>query len=248
MVHQIFITSDNEPLSKELARNQYIVKALYPQNECGHYRLWTAHTLREFIELEFSEDVLWAFDSLRPYSYKADLAKYCLMYHFGGWYFDIGVMPEFGIRFTDKTTGLFFTDSLDTSNGVWRIAASAMYSVPQREQFMRAIKIIVDNCRTRYYGEDALYPTSTVLLGNVFHKQFFEDNPDVMLGEGKQVAYHDSTLRKALTLKGEVFSWYKNSGGGDLKKLGATGVNNYNQLWSAREVYANLEKQSKGEI
>ena len=46
---------------------------------------------RAFIRYHLGVDALWAFDYLRPYSYKCDLARFCLLYVEGGIYIDLGV-------------------------------------------------------------------------------------------------------------------------------------------------------------
>ncbi len=100
---------------------------------------------------------------------------------------------------------------------------------------MDAIEQIILNCKNEFYGDSALDPTSTTLLGKVMPKEYFEDK-SLILGEGKMMAMPNNLLRKALVLDGEIFSWYKEKGG-DLAYLGAKGTNNYNYLWGNRLAY-----------
>lgn len=231
-LHQVYINEANTPPTGLIAEYMDCVKSHHDDCE---YKLYNNADVREFLGLNFKKEVLWAYDTLVPFSYKVDLAKYCLLWKYGGWYYDVGVYPEFSIHFDNTIEGVFFTDSLDTSNGTWRIAASVMYSIPQRQSFLDAIEQIVINCQTEYYGEDALHPTSTALLGKVMPKEYFEDKR-LILGEGKMMAQQNNVLRKALVLDGEVFSWYKDKGG-DLSSLGAKGTNNYNYFWGNRCAY-----------
>ena len=101
---------------------------------------------------------------------------------------------------------------------------------------MEAIERIIQNCKDEYYGEDALHPTSTALLGKIMPKEYFEKR-GIILGEGKMMAQENNVLRKALVLDGEVFSWYKDKGG-DLGSLGAKGTNNYNYFWGNKCAYS----------
>ncbi len=231
-VHQVYVSEGNNPPSPTIQNYMDRVKALHDNFE---YRFYTQDDVNAILSLKFKPEVLWAYETLVPYSYKVDLVKYCLLYEFGGWYFDVGVYPEFSIHFGNDINGVFFTDSLDTSNGTWRIVASIMYSTPRRKAFMDAIEGIIQNCKDEYYGEDALHPTSTALLGKVMPKEYFEDK-SIILGEGKMMAQPNNVLRKALVLDGEVYSWYKDKGG-DLASLGARGTNNYNYFWGNRCVY-----------
>jgi len=51
----------------------------------AEYSLWNDQALRAFLQQQFEPDVLQAYDNLIPYAYRSDLARYCLLYHFGGW-------------------------------------------------------------------------------------------------------------------------------------------------------------------
>lgn len=231
-VHQVYISEGDRVPPPILMDYMDSVKNHHDGFE---YRVYQNDQVRGILDTHFGNDVLWAYDTLVPYSYKVDLAKYCILYHFGGWYFDCGVYPEFQIVVGDKTSGVFFTDSLDTSNGVWRIAASVLYTTSKREALKKAIDQVIQNCKEEYYGEDALCPTSTALLGKVMPKEYFDNS--IILGDGKMMPMPNGVLRKALTLDGDVFSWYK-EGGGDLAKFGARGTNNYNYLWGNRLIYS----------
>ncbi|WP_292098072.1 glycosyltransferase, partial [Mesorhizobium sp.] len=66
--------------------------------------------------------MLSAFRTLRPYSYKADLAKYCLLYEQGGLYADLSYFFLRGVPRADGKLSIFrdFLSSTpwDTSIGV----------------------------------------------------------------------------------------------------------------------------------
>ena len=55
-------------------------------------------------------DVLNAFDMLKPLAYKADLARYCLIYKLGGWYADISLKPVVGLSIDDSIDFVYFYD------------------------------------------------------------------------------------------------------------------------------------------
>ncbi len=231
-VHQVFV-NDSDSLPPD-GLMQY-VNCVKEHHKDAIHVLYKDSDVRNVLEANFKPEVLWAYKTLAPYSFRVDLAKYCLLWLYGGWYYDVGVYPEFSIHFGDEIKGVFFTDSLDTSEGAWRIAASIMYSTPKRKSFMDAIEQIILNCKNEFYGDSALDPTSTTLLGKVMPKEYFEDK-SLILGEGKMMAMPNNLLRKALVLDGEIFSWYKEKGG-DLAYLGAKGTNNYNYLWGNRLAY-----------
>jgi mannosyltransferase OCH1-like enzyme len=53
------------------------------------YYLFDDNDSREFIKKNFKSEVLYAYDSLIPGAYKADLWRYCVLYIAGGIYIDI---------------------------------------------------------------------------------------------------------------------------------------------------------------
>ena len=76
-------TKDLPSLMKEnydylVQSNPKITFHLYDENDC-----------REFIKNNFEPDVLHAYDSLIPCSYKSDLWRFCVLYKNGGIYMDI---------------------------------------------------------------------------------------------------------------------------------------------------------------
>ena len=44
-----------------------------------HYTLYTNTTLRKFIAENFEAHILKTYDNLKPYAYKSDLGRYCIL-------------------------------------------------------------------------------------------------------------------------------------------------------------------------
>ena len=62
------------------------------------YKLWVNTDIRIFLEKNYKKEVLEAYECLKPYAYKSDLARYCLIYKLGGGYVDLAT------RFENKST------------------------------------------------------------------------------------------------------------------------------------------------
>ena len=75
-------------LPPTVARNIDSFKAHHP--DLAH-RFFDRYAIRSFLADSMEQDVLWAFDQLLPYAYKADLARLCLLHEFGGVYADLSV-------------------------------------------------------------------------------------------------------------------------------------------------------------
>lgn len=56
-----------------------------------HYtiKLWDLIDARNFLISSFPPEVIECFDSLRPYAFKSDFFRYCVIYKNGGWYSDL---------------------------------------------------------------------------------------------------------------------------------------------------------------
>lgn len=90
-VHQIMFSSDREAVPPPAAEKI--------RSFAGDlYRLWLLEDARSMIRDIYGAEVLEAFDALRPFAYKADLARYCVVNHFGGIYLDLSVTDFRGIR------------------------------------------------------------------------------------------------------------------------------------------------------
>ncbi len=79
----------------------------------GEYTLWTFETLKPFLIENFDSSVFQAFEKLKPLAFKADLARYCVVYIYGGWYFDQLVTlksPELLHKFDYTPEVIFFRD------------------------------------------------------------------------------------------------------------------------------------------
>ncbi len=125
-IHQILLV-DGFTLPARLphfvTENAAALRALYPAAE---YRLWDGHALRRMIAEHFEPQVLAAFDRLRPYAYKADLARYCLLYVFGGLYIDLAIRPIDAIKPPPGVGLASFRDD-DLMAPSWTAARSASF-------------------------------------------------------------------------------------------------------------------------
>ena len=109
-VFQILILEDPiDPsrFSQSLQQNIASLKAIYPAAE---YTLYDDARIREFLSEEFAPEVLDAYDLLAPFAYKADLARYCLLYTFGGLYSDLSYLHITAIEPEEDINLIAFSD------------------------------------------------------------------------------------------------------------------------------------------
>jgi mannosyltransferase OCH1-like enzyme len=201
------------------------------------YQLYNKETLRNFISENYGESVVSAYDCLKPYSYKADLGRFCLLNKLGGWYLDIGVRMVNPVEVGERIDFLAFRDIQRFSFTSWACATTVLYSKPDNTALQFAIEMIVNNCKNKYYGITPLCPTGPSLLGAALAANGGETN--FVYGDYLELTpTHEQKNRAFVLPDGTIMAWSKPSGGGDLTGIGAKGVNNYNELWAAKQVYA----------
>ena len=233
-VSQIFLSDDkDQKLSPFLRHATGTVQGAFPDQK---YTIYSKESLRQFIADNYDLDVLWAYDSLRPYAYKADLGRFCLLNKLGGWYFDIAVRAAHQpVTVGSRVEFLAFRDIQRFSFTSWACSIGILYSQPNNPALQFAIEMIVKNCHEQYYGITPLCPTGPTLLGAALAAN--GGNANHVFGDYLELTpTHQNKNRAFILPDGTIMGWGKPSDGGDLTGLGAEGTNNYNQIWAERKV------------
>jgi len=154
-------TKDLPSLMKEnydylVESNPKITFHLYDENDC-----------REFIKNNFEPDLLHAYDSLIPCSYKSDLWRFCVLYKNGGIYMDIKYRCVNGFKFISLTEKEYFVRDLDINN----VYTALIITLPGNEIMYKCIRQIVENVKNKFYGNGSLDPTGPALLANYFTQE-----------------------------------------------------------------------------
>jgi hypothetical protein len=242
-LHQIFIT--DAPLhgafiSSVIDANTLSLRTLYPS---ANYTLWTRDTITELLRTHFEPELLWAFDLLTPYAFKADLARLCILFIYGGLSVDLG-MRSINILKPPHGVGLASFRDYDLLSPSWTsVATGIIWAHPGRREFRIAINYILANCRNKYYGTNPLYPTGPVLFGRAVAAAMVEkgqepDADDQWIGVSRPLTPGKPVENIAYIAPDQTLIAIRNkSHGGDLADIGASGTNNYNHLWRRRAVY-----------
>ena len=144
----ILITDDHSAdLPERVSENIRSFKAAHPGEE--HVLLGEA-ALAEFISAHFDAEVLSAFRALRPYAYKADLAKYCLLYEQGGVYADLSYDFLRGVPRHNERLSVF-RDFL--SSTPWDTSIGVVAAPPRHKALGKAIELVCANVRREYHAK-----------------------------------------------------------------------------------------------
>jgi hypothetical protein len=241
----ILITSpehQNQNLPVKVLENIASFKSAHPDIE---HRLFTGPLIRDFLSEHFGADVLFAYDSLKPYAYKADLARYCLLYHFGGVYADISCyflkswLPQ-----TDPSDQGRIAVFMGGVYAPWEVTSS-IFSAPARHKALaKAIDLVCANVRDRNHGSTALCPTGPVLFGKAIALTC--EVGEITLGRAILVAPSSQLARRiseatiGFVFGDRMIAVKRKKGGAPQSELGVSGGNEYVKLWRARDVYAEI--------
>ena len=120
------------------------VKQAFPE---AQHVVYNEESLRSFIEENYGAEVVGAYDRLKPYSYKADLGRFCLLNKLGGWYMDIAVRVVNPVEVGPRIKFLAYRDIQRFSYTSWACATTVLYSQPDNKALQIAIETIVINCK-----------------------------------------------------------------------------------------------------
>jgi hypothetical protein len=159
-IFQTWYTLDLPPKMKE---NVDLLKTHNP--EFTHY-LYDDEMCREFIKNNFDEDVLYAFDKLKPGAYKADLWRYCVLYIHGGIYLDIKFKCVNQFKLIELTDKEYYVKDISFAgnNGIYQ---AFMVNLPGNSSLLNTIHTIVQYCTQNTYTTSSLCVTGPGLLYHV---------------------------------------------------------------------------------
>jgi mannosyltransferase OCH1-like enzyme len=231
---QIYISDDNQAMGEVLKANAKMAMQSMPGLK---YRIYNDHEIKELLSSSFSSDALTAYNSLAPYSYKSDFARFCILHELGGWYIDIGLrLTGAKITVPDNVSLLAFRDVNRYTRTSYACAGGAIYATPRHPATAKAIELIIENVKSHYYGVTPLCPTGPTLWGRAIAATGVDAS--YVFGDFLELTPLHSKKNKAMVLPdGTIFAFNKQSEGGDLERLGAKGTNNYNHFWHNKSVY-----------
>lgn len=151
------------------------VKQHYASTENFGYvtRYYSDAQCATHIRNHYDPRVLAAFHCLKPGAYKADLARLCLIYTFGG------VYADFAAKFEAPIDGVFVDRAVDElvlvhdvvigklrpTRGIY----NAVFAARAHHVFLkRCIDTIVSHVENRYYGNGPLEPTGPYMMWPVY--------------------------------------------------------------------------------
>jgi hypothetical protein len=170
----LYLTWGIKQLPPKMQENVDRMKKVNPEFDVY---LYDDDDCREFIKNNFSDDILTAYDTLKPGAYKADLWRLCVLYINGGIYIDIKFNCINNFKFIALTEREHL--ALDRS-GYWKKGQIGLFNAlivakPKNELLLRCINKISKNVKNKDYSFNCLYPTGPGLFGEQYIKMLREN-------------------------------------------------------------------------
>jgi mannosyltransferase OCH1-like enzyme len=216
------------------------INKLIAMNPEFDYYLYSDEKSREFICENYSEEVVAAFDSLKPGAYKSDLWRYCILYKTGGVYLDIKYYSLYPINEMIKKTPVIFVNDLpwacSESFTPYGIYNALLASPPKHSIFINCINEIVRNTKMKIYGASPLHITGPCLLSNVMIKydKYVEDKDKIFKNIKWKLHKNRKNFETILYDDKRAFVIYKKY---RAEQKAFQKTEHYGPLWDKNEVY-----------
>jgi mannosyltransferase OCH1-like enzyme len=188
---------------------------------------------RKFLKENYSDDIINAYDMLVPGAYKSDLFRYCILYFYGGCYFDCKQILKKSIRnFLDNNkTVVLCKDIIDKSlfNGV-------LFTTKKNIIFNKIIKDCVYNISNKK-GTNPFDITGSMFLYKSIKK--YINNENLLLKNNKLLNnfieinndYKNSNITLIKTNDIILYRYYNGY------YINYLETNNYGKLFNSDEIY-----------
>ena len=184
----------------------------------------------QFIKDNFDENVMIAYNNLRPNAFKADLFRYCYIYIHGGCYFDNKYIPRKSLKklINEKDINLFCLDRFPNL-----MFNSVLISIPKAHYFKNIIERIVYNVKNKFYGESSLHPTGPRL----FYDFVKNENIKLKHVSREPSKEYNNCMIVSINNPNEIYfnTFYK--GYYYNKNHRNTSTSDYEKCWRQKEIY-----------
>jgi hypothetical protein len=195
-----------------------------------NYRLWNLESTTVFLGENYEKDILKAFNRIKPFSFKANLARYCILNHFGGVYADLSIGKVKGFDASNFDMIVFRDGNSDKTS--WKVATAFFFSKPHSLVLQDSIEEITSNVSRKFYGHDPHFVGGPSVFGRSIAKHGLDCN--LLVGQ----YYWHKHRRNKYVLPGEkVVARGKVGGKFQGGNSGIAGGNNYNAIWQEWNVY-----------
>lgn len=231
-IFQIWITDKGEPPNEYIIQQMSKLKKMYSNCE---YHVYDNDKIVQFLSSFFDKRVLIAYQKCKPYAFKSDLIRYCLLYVYGGYYFDVSICPEFKLE-NQHEAYILKGESIEIDSHRYDMLDNGvMFFKNINNEFLKsAIDKCVNNILMNNYGKSAFDITGPMMLNSINHEKIHKypyciiDNEKVVLVDKKLWVKYPNGFSSSGPPK------YKNI---NVSSFGKNGTNNYYKMWHDKDVF-----------
>jgi len=211
----------------------------------ANYKLFNDEMIIDLLEKKFDNDVINAYQKLKPKAYKADLARYCIIYAFGGWYADITI--KFLKIINENIQNFEFLGFMDMGDGLrpftlpYPIQSSLFYANKNSLIMEKAIDIVINNCKKDYYGITSTSPTGPGVLGRALAQYGVNENH--IIGHFMPLTPNHTNQNRSYVLPdGTILAlhkdaWVAGAKSGQINEFGVDDSDNYLEMYINKDIY-----------
>jgi len=214
-IHTIWHTKElpqkmKETVLKITQSNPEFTHTIYDFNDC-----------QEIIKNNFDEAILHSFNKLKPAAYKSDLARYCLLYLYGGIYLDIKFEPLNNLKFIELIDNEYFCRDMYVPITVYN---GLIICKPRNTIMYNCIQQIKNHSDINFYGLGSLDPTGPILVTNNMSTEQLDKLGELRLSEEIYILYKNNKILMR-------YSEYRD----EQSKFQIT--DHYDSMWRNRDIY-----------
>ena len=234
-IFQILIVKKNTSEVSFLApleNNIASLKSIYP--EASHH-IYQNEEIMDFITDNFPKDVIDAYCALEPFAFKADLARYCLLYKFGGLYSDLSYLHLATMNMKPDQNLVVFRDI--PNHPSWSVSNAVILARAENEVLDRAIKRIVAFHKQGFTGIHPLETTGPYMFGRVLAESV--NWKPTVFGDSRFLNKDDegrANIIKIMPL-GKIVAIRNKTRNSSISGLVTAGGNNYARMWKRGDIW-----------
>lgn len=211
--------------------------------QAGNVGIWNIELIRDLIRSGFPAKVLTAFDNMKMYPWKAELARYCILYQYGGWYSDFGITFLEKIDPGDADLVVFRDNPIQKLyNEEFVIQTALIFAKPDNELIYETIMSLADIYNKGEYGNYPFYVTGEEQLARAIKNS---SNNKIVIGEfgenfvSVENLYQDKQILE-YRLDGNCVALFKSVENNERLKTLDPEKTDVLRAWSERELYENI--------
>lgn len=227
IIHKIYIEHsmkipENKIIEFKEAHDSW--KLLNPDYEI---RYWSGEDCEQYLSENFGERYLNVFRKLKPYSYKCDFLKFCIIFKEGGWYSDWKQKTYINLNSIGDNDLICFHDhGIPELNYRRSISCGFFGSVKSNPIIELAMNQIIYNVENNIYGLHPLDPTGPYNFGKALWT--FLENKEYKILFGIYKANFYSIDNKIII---------KHKTDNNIYNQNWENGNNYGEMWYQKDIY-----------